>query len=118
MWRHFGNVQAERVVDTLAVTLSEKAVEGIGKTLGNEKSKEQTHALTDAKENAETRRRSDKLANKKAKSPLTMAGNMITVAEVEIRLQQLKNMEARALLGKLVNTSRKSVGRDTWRHTG
>ena len=50
MWRHFGNVQAERVVDTLAVTLSEKAVEGIGKTLGNEKSKEQTHALTDPKE--------------------------------------------------------------------
>ena len=105
MWRNFGNVQAERVVDTLAVTLSEKAVEGIGETLGNEKSKEQTHTLTDATENAETRRRSDKLAKKKAKSPLTKAGNIITVAEVETRLQQLKNMEARALLGKLANTS-------------
>ena len=75
-------MKAETVVDTLAVSLSETAVERTGDTLGNEKSIEKTHTLTDATENAETRRRSDKLANKKAKAPLAKACNMITVAEV------------------------------------
>ena len=77
-----------------------------------------THTLTGTTENAETRRPSDKLANKKAKAPPAKPCTMITVAEVETRLQQLKNMEATALLGKIVNASRKRVGRDTWEHTG
>ena len=46
-------MEAEKVVDTLAVTLSETDVEIIGDTQGNEKSKEQTRTLTDTKENTE-----------------------------------------------------------------
>ena len=61
------------MVDTLAVTLSETDLEIIGETLGNEKSKEQTHTLGDTIENAETGTRSDTLANKKAKAPLAKA---------------------------------------------
>lgn len=40
-------MEAETLVDTLAATLSETDVERINDTLGNVKSKELTHTLTD-----------------------------------------------------------------------
>ena len=52
--RHIVNVEAETLVDIPADTLSETDVVTIGDTLGNLKSEQLTHTLTETLENAET----------------------------------------------------------------
>ena len=61
-------MKAETLIDTLAANLSETDVTTIGKTIPNVKSEQLTHTLTDAVIKAETRKLSEKLANKNAKN--------------------------------------------------
>lgn len=57
-----GNVDAERLINTLADCLSETNVDTIDDTLGNVRSEQLTHTLTNTQENAKTGRLNDKLA--------------------------------------------------------
>ena len=76
-------MKAETLVDMLATTLSETDVDTIGDTLGNVKSAEVTHTLTDTPEKAKTGRLSIKLANKKAKALLAKTSDIQTLAEAK-----------------------------------
>ena len=57
-----GNVNAERLINTLADCLSDTNVDTIDDTLGNVRSEQLTHTLTDTQENAKTGKVNDKLA--------------------------------------------------------